>query len=459
VGKELVLLLGPFNTRSGYGDHARDIFHSIYDMDRYDIKVFDVRWGDTPRNALDENNLKDKRIIDCLLNTPDLERQPDIYIDIRIPNEFETHGKFNIGITAGVETNAVSQKWIEGCNKMDLVIVPSEHSKSGFMDTVYDKVANLTNGQTQKVGELKLEKPIEVLFEGIDVDIYKKITIDQIDDKFFNFINNKIKEKSAFLFIGQWIKGGYGEDRKDIGRTIKIFYETFSNQKNQPALILKTSGAGFSILDREDILNKINQIKSQFPSNLSLPNIYLLHGDLSPVELNYLYNHPKVKALISFTHGEGFGRPILEATMTGLPVIASNWSGHLDFLDGDYSILVGGEMGTIPDSVVWEDILIPQSKWFTVNEKQASDVLSYSNKNFYDMGVRAKKLMDINNNKFSHSKMTEKFREILDNYVTISKPAKLNLPKLTKVKNSSNSPNINLPKLKLPKLEKSNQGA
>ena len=120
MNKQLVLIVGPVGTRSGYGDHARDIFHSFYDMDRYDIKVVDVRWGDTPRNALNIENNKDKRIIDCILSGMELDRQPDIYVDVRIPNEFETHGKFNIGITAGIETTAVSQAWLDGCNKMDL---------------------------------------------------------------------------------------------------------------------------------------------------------------------------------------------------------------------------------------------------------------------------------------------------------------------------------------------------
>ena len=136
--KPILLIQGPIATRSGYGDHTRDIATSIIDLygDKYDIKIMDVRWGDCPRNALDKNNSEDKRILDCILSPQaQVDRQPDIYVDIRIPNEFQQIGKFNIGITAGVETTAVSGKWIEGCNKMDLIIVPSEHSKKGFTDS------------------------------------------------------------------------------------------------------------------------------------------------------------------------------------------------------------------------------------------------------------------------------------------------------------------------------------
>lgn len=451
MGKQLVLIVGPIGTRSGYGDHIRDIFHSFYDIGKYDIKVFDTRWGDTPRNALNPENDKDKRIIDCILSEPQLDKQPDIYVDVRIPNEFQQVGKFNIGITAGVETTAVSGKWLEGCNKMDLIIVPSNHSKDGFVHTHYDKVQDMPDGSKQKVSDLVLQKPIEVLFEGCDIDNYKSLSIDEISMEFYDMIDKTVPEKYAFLFVGQWVKGNYGEDRKDIGRLIKLFYETFANETKQPALILKSSGANFSILDREEIIAKINNIKGRFPSNIKLPNVYLLHGDMSIEELNYLYNHPKIKSMISFTHGEGFGRPLLEATFTGLPVIATNWSGHIDFLDDEYCILIGGSMGKIPDSVVWEDILIPDSQWFTVDEQQASKVMKFAFKNIYDIKIQAKKLMKINRDKFSHSKMTDKLKNILDKYVKISEPVKLKLPSLKKIDSGDEK---KLPKIKLPKLEK-----
>ena len=117
--KKLMLICAPVTSRSGYGDHARDLVLSFMKYDKYDIKIMDVRWGDTPRDALKEDTLNNKRILDCILPQPQMDRQPDIYVDIRIPNEFQQVGKFNIGITAGIETTAVSQAWIEGCNKMD----------------------------------------------------------------------------------------------------------------------------------------------------------------------------------------------------------------------------------------------------------------------------------------------------------------------------------------------------
>ena len=453
--KKLLYMVGPFSTRSGYGDHARDIFHSFYDLDKFDIKVMDTRWGDTPRNALKEHDENDKKLLNCIMDTPQLDRQPDICVDVRIPNEFQPVGKFNIGITAGIETTAVSPAWLEGVNKMDLNIVPSEHSKQGFTNSHYDKMQEVPNGEKQKIGELKLEKPMEVLFEGVHEEQFKKVDASMSDSDIVKTLD-EIKESKCFLFVGLWGNGDFGEDRKDVGRMIRTFYSTFINHPNPPGLILKTSGSNFSIMDKVDCEKKIHSIKSQFPKNMKLPNVYLLHGELDKNEMNILYNHKKVRCMLSFTHGEGFGRPLLEATMVGLPVIASNWSGQLDFLDEEYSILLNGEMGKVPQSQVWKDIIMEESQWFNVNEEQASKILKFAHKNFFDMGVRAKKLMNKNREKFTHKKMTEKLGEILDSYGDrMPKQSTLKLPTLKKIE----TPKLkkDLPKLKsvkLPKLKK-----
>tara|TARA_A100001515_G_scaffold132263_1_gene120600 strand:- start:1091 stop:2449 length:1359 start_codon:yes stop_codon:yes gene_type:complete len=447
--KKIMLICAPVSSRSGYGDHARDLVTSFIQHEKYDIKIWDVPWGETPRNALDKNNENHKKMLNCILETPEIDRQPDVYVDIRIPNEFQQYGKFNIGITAGIETTIVSQAWIEGCNKMDLIIVPSEHSKDGFVKCVYDKVQNLPDGKQQKIGELKLEKPVEVLFEGADDSVFKPIdnsSLDLVDD---------IKEDFCFLHVGLWGKGGFGEDRKDISKLVKIFYESFANKKEQPALILKTNGAGFSVIDREECLNKIKQIKDLFPSDWKLPNIYLLHGSLSNEEMNKLYNHPKVKSFVSFTHGEGFGRPMLEASMVGLPVIASGWSGQLDFLDGEKSLLIGGELKPIPKSAEWKDILVSGSEWFVINETQAYKSLNYVFEHYDDVSSKSKSLMKENREKFTLSNMTEKLDEMVEKYLkNIPQQVGLKLPKLKKVgEGKSELPKLNLPKLKKVKTE------
>ena len=302
--KPLVLVTGPPATRSGYGAHARDLIHSLLRMDKFEVKINSLRWGNTPMNALNAENPKDKLIIDRLLKRNSMDRQPDIHFQISVPNEFTPVGKYNIGITAGIENTAPKAEWVEGLNRMDMNIAVSHFVKNTFQALVYDKL----NDQQQKIGELRLVKPMEVLFEGVDLDIYKKtkdFSKELVDEM------NKIEEKFLFLYTGHWLQGDLGEDRKDTGMLVKTFLETFKNKKRPPALLLKTSGATFSILDRNSMLEKINEIKSKVKGKL--PNVYLLHGDLEDEEINELYNHPKVKAHVTFTHGEGFGRPLLEA--------------------------------------------------------------------------------------------------------------------------------------------------
>ena len=438
--KKLMLICAPVSSRSGYGDHARDLVRSFLNLDKFEIKILDVPWGETPRNALDIE--LDRNIISCILPEPKMDSQPDIYVDIRIPNEFQTYGKFNIGITAGIETTAVSNAWVEGCNKMDLIIVPSEHSKTGFVNALYEKMQQMSDGSQQKVGEMKLEKPIEVLFEGIEEDVYKPI-----DNASLDLVDN-IKESFCFLHVGLWGNGNIGEDRKDIGKLVKLFYEAFANKKEQPALILKTNQATFSILDKEECLSKIKQIKSMFPKDWNLPNVYLLHGSLSKEDMNKLYNHPKVKSFITLTHGEGFGRPMLEASMVGLPVIASGWSGQMDFLSPTDSMLLGGEMVQVPKSQHWKDIIIPESQWFNVNETQAYKSMNYCFTNYDEVKKKALNLMKTNRDKFTLDKMTEKLGEIITPIVDkVPQQVGLNLPKLKKV-GGSESPKIKLPKLK-----------
>ena len=441
MSKSKVLLVAPVTSRSGYGNHARDVAISLINNDSLEVYIQDVPWGACPKTALNDSTENNLKIRQCFLGIKNLQVQVDIYIDLRIPNEFEQHGKFNIGMTAGIETNAVSPKWIECCNKMDLVITTSEHSKGGFTQSTYDQLKQLPNGQQEKVGTLKLEKPVKTLFEGADTETYKKVTELSKD---VNELFTEISEDFTFLFVGQWTKGGYGEDRKDIAKMIKIFIEAFANKKQQPALILKTNGATTSILDREECLEKINAVKNLFPKDWKLPKIYLIHGEFTDVEMNDLYNHPKVKSMISFTHGEGFGRPLLEATMVGLPVIASGWSGQLDFLDSTKSILISGELKEVPQSQHWENIIIPESKWFNISENHAYQSLVSMFNDYEVYKSKANELMNENKKKFTLDKMSEALATIIEE--TVPKPVSLKLPKL-KLGTENKSSKIKLPNL------------
>jgi glycosyltransferase involved in cell wall biosynthesis len=432
-GKPLCIVRAPCQTRSGYGDMSRDIIRHIIEWDKFDVKVHSVPWGDTPMNALDENNPKDKMILDRIVRNGQLP-QPHLYVTITIPTEFEPLGKYNVGITAGIETSVASAQWVQACNKMDLVLTISEHSKNVFNFSKYTQKDQ--NGNV--VAEIKMEKPLEVLHNCIDNNIFKKLEYESDLEKSIREELSQIPEKFCYLFVGHWLRGDYGEDRKNVAFLIKIFLETFKqvSKKEQPALILKTSSAGFSILDREEILKKIDQIKKSvvLDGGQTLPNIYLLHGELTDKEMNSLYNHPKVMAHVSFTKGEGFGRPLLEASVSGKPVIASGWSGQLDFLNESGAVLVGGELKPIHESSVWDGVLIKESTWFTPDMNQCANAFYAVFKNYSQFKKRANILAKENGKKFSYQTIQKKTWDLLNQYVPeFSVETKLVLPTLKKI--------------------------
>ncbi len=438
--KQQILVTGPVKTRSGYGNHARDICRALIDLDKYDVIINSVRWGNTPMNALEDGNSHHEAIKSRLLTSPQLQKQPDLHLHIVVPNEFTPVAKKNIGVTAGIETTIPVPQWIEGMNRMDMNIVTSEFTKQGFANASFE----FKDEQTGQSGNLKTIKPMEVLFEGVDTDEYFETkTMDEyITDAF-----NKINTEWNFLFTGHWLQGGMGEDRKDIGMLINVFCETFKNQMYMPGLILKTSSASFSVLDREDMLNRIRNIKKQISGKL--PNIYLLHGELTDSQMNQLYNHPKVKSHVSFTHGEGFGRPLLEACQSGKPVIASGFSGQVDFLNQNYATLLGGSMTKVPEGSFPKEMLFEESKWFTVNYQQASQVLMDVFKNYSKYLVKSKQLQLYTKNTFNFEKMKYKLDDIITKILNdVPQEVNLKLPKLEK------SDDKKLPKLKLPTLKK-----
>ena len=441
--RPLVLVTAPVATRSGYGSHSRDIVHSLIDMDKFDIKIMSVRWGSCSMNALNEKDERDKKIIDRLMTEPRLPRQPDIHFHIVVPNEFMINAKYNIGITAGIESTVVHQTWLEGANRMDLLLVPSNFTKQGFINTTFQRVDQQTG---QKGPDLKLEKAIEVLFEGADLNIYKKTNefSPEIVSEF-----EKIPERFNFLYTGHWLQGNLGEDRKDTGMLVKTFLETFKNVKDAPGLIMKTSGATFSVIDREEVLSKIRDIRTTVYGDL--PNIYLLHGDFTDDEMNQLYNHPKVKAHISLTHGEGFGRPLLEASLSEKPVIAPDWSGHTDFLEKDMSVMLPGSMSSVPQASFPEGMYVEGMQWFTTNYPNACRVMMDVYKNYAKYLIGAKK-QSLHSKSFSLENMTKELSRILDKYLPKfeEQPQQVNLklPQLKKVEDSKPSGlDIKLPKL------------
>jgi glycosyltransferase involved in cell wall biosynthesis len=428
--KPLIVVSCPIDTFSGYGARSRDLVLPIIKSGKYDVKILAQRWGNTSWGFLDTNNSDHKLMKDCILPSPQLPKQPDCWIQITVPNEFQAVGKFNIGVTAGIETTLCDPSWIDGLNRMNLNLVSSNFTKQTFESSKFEERDQQTQ---QSVRRVELTSPVEVLFEGVNIDIYKKL--DKVEGEINDVINDLIVEDFNFLYVGHWLQGEIGQDRKDTGMLIKTFLETFKDKKQKPGLILKTSSATYSVMDREEMLDKIRNIQESVGDDL--PNVYLLHGELEDEQVNELYNHPKVKALTTFTKGEGYGRPLLEASLAQKPIIASNWSGHLDFLDPEMSILLPGELTNVHASAAVANMITTESKWFTVDYKKAGDILEDVYKNYKKYIDGAKRQAYRSRTEFNLEKMSEKLLSVLDEKVP--KQVELKLPQLKK---------IELPKLK-----------
>ena len=443
MSKPVCVLQAPLWTRSGYGDWAVAIAKSLLRYNKFDLHVVPTRWGHCSKKNLDEE-MKDplgKELLDKILKGP-LNAQPELYIQVSIPNEFLITpqgpmkiGKFNIGMTASIETTAPRAEWLEGLNRMDMNIAMSKHGKDVLAAAQYNK--KLPSGLIEP---LKCVTPLEVLFWGADTKTYRKteMVIDSLEQEMSNF-----KEEFAYLFVGQWTGGSMNADRKAIGWLMKTFLEAFKGVQNPPCLIVKSSGATLSHMDRYECLQKIHEVtqmvKAENPSETLWPNIYLIHGELNDVEMNALYNHKKVKVHISFTHGEGFGHPLLLSTLSGKPLLAPNWSGQVDFLNPRYANYLDGKLEPIPDEAV-NEWFIKDAQWHTVDYGKAKEKMRRTFRDYESFLPNAEALRAENAEKFSIEAMDKEFHALLDKYVPkFAMPAQIVLPRLKK---------LELPKLK-----------
>ena len=404
MNKSTFYISAPFDTYSGYGARSRDVIKSIIKSDKYNVKLLSQRWGNTPWEFIKDHKEEWGFLLDYLHHPNDDKVQPDIWMQITVPNEFNPVGKYNIGMTAGMETTIVDATWVEGINRMDINFVSSNHSKQSFLNSRFQKQEH-----GKVVGTVEVQKPIEVLFEGANLNIYKPIKS--------TFDLSSIPESFCYLFVGHWMQGGLGEDRKNVGYTIKSFLETFKNTPNPPALVMKVSGSGASYIDKKQLLKRYYQIRKTVKGK-KLPNVYMIKG-------------------------EGFGRPLLEFSLSQKPIMVSGWSGHMDFINPEFSLVLNGNLKNVDRSAVVPNMILPESQWFSPNPSDVGNGFKSIFKNYKKHLVTAKRQAHYSKTNFSWSAMDELLSSHLDK----------NIPKFAK-QVTLNLPNLNTNKLELPKLKK-----
>lgn len=370
-----VLLEGPIMTLSGYGEHARLVYRSLKEQENLQIFINPLEWGrtswspsisDDERRSINEGIGMLKQYIDHGKQTKQ-DIHFDVQVHVGIPNEFEKRAPYSVCVTAGIETDRVSANWLmKTYQGIDKIVVPSEHAKSGFTTTSYEALNQATN-----------EKTIIECNSEVDVVPYPVKNLEDAP------IDLKISTKFNFLSVA--LLG----PRKNIHNMIKWFIEEFKDE--DVGLVLKTGHSRGSVMDKENTRKVIRNILGKDSSRKC--KVYLLHGNLSEEEIHSLYKREDIHCYVNLAHGEGFGLPIFEAAYSGLPVLATDWSGHLDFLSAPIKkgnntkikklfARVDHDLAEIPKNVVWKDILIEGSRWAIPNKASYKKQLRNVYKNY-----------------------------------------------------------------------------
>ena len=346
--KKKIFVRGPVLSQSGYGEQARFALRALRSKEEmFDIYIQPIAWGKTGWvwEESDFREWMDEKITKTQILVNEKRLQPDISLQITIPNEFEKLCPENIGYTAGIEADKVSPVWLQKGNDMSKILVVSNHAKETYINTKAKAVVQ----HSQETIDYSLQTPVEVVWETTP-----RAEPEDIPGFTLDYDQN-------FLIVSQ--QG----PRKNFLNAVTWWVEEFIDQ--EVGLIVKTNIASNSIIDWQILEREFSKILAKYKDRKC--KVYLLHGDLSAGQMTSLYTNSKIKAMINISHGEGFGLPLFEAAREAMPIITIGWSGQLDFLHHEgknYFQEVEYTLQQIQKEAIWDGVLQADAKWAFANQ-------------------------------------------------------------------------------------------
>lgn len=338
----IVVVRGPLLSVTGYGCHTRQVWQWARAQEGWDVYASIVPWGMCTYYI---NPDAEGGIIGDIMSrsVPLQDKKPDLSLQVQLPDEWDPNlAKKNIGITAGIEADRCSQTWIEAAKKMSKVVVPSEYSKRAFLNGGLDPehICNIPEAITCK---LPTSNPPTI---SKDLD---SLSTD------FNF-----------LMFGQITSNNAATDRKNTFNCLKWLCEELKDDPDA-GVVIKTNMGRMTCEDRRYTESMISNVLAEVRVG-PFPRVHVIHGLLDPTEIGTIYQHEKIKVLCAPTRGEGWGLPILDAAACGLPIIATNHSGHMDFLKYVKFLDISFDIVNVPDALIDGRIWVPGARWAEPHE-------------------------------------------------------------------------------------------
>ncbi len=297
-----LLWVAPYFNHSGYGEEARGFLSALWSFG----------WRFSALSPGDDS----PSFVESMRGTPMLERietamttrcLDPVTAVLHLPGYAAepVGGACRTIVRTMFETDGLPVTWVERLNRVDEVWVPSHFNAETFVG------AGVT-------------VPVIVVHGGVDADTYRpgleRLAIPGA-------------RGTTFLSVFEW------SNRKAPDVLLRAWADAFGPDEDV-SLVLRCFPRGRFDGDTTAMVEELvgRQLATLGLERPSLAPIVVVGAPLAPSEMPRLIASADV--FVGVSRGEGWGRPLIEAMACGLPAIGTRWSGNLEFMTDDNSLLI-----------------------------------------------------------------------------------------------------------------------